>query len=129
MFTREPEVAARPTGVALEVFGCLVAEEFDGVAAFDQRHALGDEALQFDRTDFGAVLFLLASPLRQFVAVEFAFDPLGGAVEEIDGRPQQVLEVWFETGFAQASRSGRQNVGDGVATCVASGSGLGSGSS
>ena len=74
------------------------------VAAFDQRHALGDEALQFDRADLGAILILLAALLCLFVVVEFAFDPLVGAMEEIDGRPQQVLEVGFEASFAQASR-------------------------
>ena len=70
-----------------EVFGGLVAEEFHAVATLDQCQALGREALQFDRADFGAVLFALAALLRLLVVVEFAFDPLDGAVEEIDGRP------------------------------------------
>jgi hypothetical protein len=48
-----------------------------------------------------------------FVVVEFAFDALVGAVEEIDGRPQQVLEVRFEAGFAQARDKGIEGVGDG----------------
>ena len=74
------------------------------VAPLDQRHALGGEALEFDRADLGAVLFALAALLRLLVVVEFALDPLGGAVEEIDGRPEQVLEVGFEAGVAQASR-------------------------
>ena len=80
------------SGVANEVFGGLVAEELHGVAALDQGHALGGEALQFDRADFGAILVALAALLRLFVVVEFALDPFVGAVEEIDGRPQQVLE-------------------------------------
>ena len=72
----------------------------------------------------------LAALLRLFVVVEFAFDALVGAVEEIDGRPQQVLKVGFEAGFAQARDECVEDVGDGGGdvTC-ASGSGLGSGSS
>ena len=96
--------AARPPGrarVALELFGGLVAEEFKAVPAFDQRHSLGGEAFEFDRADFGAVLFFLAAPLRLLVVVEFALDAGDGAVEEIDGRPQQLFEVGFEARVAQ----------------------------
>ena len=75
------------SGLAGEVFGGLVAEEFHAVAPLDQRHALGGETLQFDRADLGAILVALAALLRLLVVVEFAFDPLVGAVEEIDGRP------------------------------------------
>ena len=87
-------------GVALELVGGLVAEELHAVAALDQRLPLGGEAFQFDRADFGAVLFLLAALLRLLVVVEFALDPADGAVEEIDGRPEQVFEVGFEAGVA-----------------------------
>jgi hypothetical protein len=31
--------------------------------------------------------------LSLLVVVEFALDPIDGAAEEIDGRPEQVLEV------------------------------------
>ena len=101
------------SGMAGEVFGGLVAEVFHAIAAFDQRHALGGETLQFDRADLGAILVALAALLRLLVVVEFAFDPLVGAVEEIDGRPQQVLEVGFEAGFAQGRDEGVEDVGDG----------------
>ena len=102
------------SGLACEVVGRLVAEVFHDVAAFDQRHALGGEALQFDRADLGAILVALAALLRLFIVVEFAFDPLVGAVEEIDGRPQEVLEVGFEAGFAQGSDECIEDVGDGT---------------
>ena len=52
--------------MALELFGGAIAEEFKTVPALDQRHPLGGEALQFDRADFRAVLFLLPAPLRLF---------------------------------------------------------------
>ena len=84
------------------------------VAALDQRHALGGEALQFDRADLGAILFALAAPLRLLVVVELALDPLVGAVEEIDGRPQEVVEVGFEAGVAQSCDQGVEDIGDGA---------------
>src|SRR5258708_19728085 len=90
------------SGMAWEVVGRLVAEVFHAVTPLDQCHALGSETLEFDRADFGAILIALAALLRLFVVVEFAFDALVGAVEEIDGRPQEVLEVGFEAGFAPA---------------------------
>ena len=116
-------------GVALELVGGLVAEELHAVAAFDQRLPLGREAFEFDRADLGAVLFLLAALLRLFVVVEFAFDPLDGAVEEIDRRPEQVLEVGFEAGVAKVTTRASKMSATAPATNWASGSGLGSGSS
>ena len=62
-------------GVALELVGGLVAEEFHAVSALDQRLAFGGEAFEFDRADLGAVLFLLAALLRLLVVIELALDP------------------------------------------------------
>ena len=75
-------------GVVLEVIGSLVAEELHAVAALDECEALGNEPLQFDRADFRAVLFLLAALLRDLVVVELALHAVGGAVEEVDRRPE-----------------------------------------
>jgi len=66
------------------------------VAALDHHLTFGGEAFEFDRADLRAVLFLLAMLLRLLVVVEFSFDPACGAVEEVDGRPEQVVEVGFE---------------------------------
>ena len=96
-------VAARTSRCGAELFGGLVAEEFHAVPALDEGLSLRREALQFDRADFRAVLFLLAAPLRLLVVVEFPLDPADGAVEGVDGRPEQVLEVGFEAGVAKAS--------------------------
>ena len=115
--------------MALELFGGLVAEEFHAVPALDQRLPLGGEALQFDRADFGAVLFLLAALLRLLVVVEFALDPADGAVEEVDGRPEQIFEVGFEAGVAKVTTRASKMSATAPATVWASGSGLGSGSS
>ena len=92
------------SGVACEVVGGLVAEVFHAVAPLDQRHALGSETLQFDRADFGAILVALAALLRLLVVVEFAFDALVGAVEEIDGRPQAGPRGRVRGGFRSSSR-------------------------
>ena len=96
-----------------EVIGRLVAEVFHAVTPLNQRHALGSETLQFNRADFGTVLVALATLLRLFVVVEFAFDALVGAVEEIDGRPEQILEIGFETSLAQTRDESIEDVGDG----------------
>ena len=83
-------------------------------AALDQRLPFGGEAFEFDRADLRAVLFPLAALLRLLVVVELALDPVGGAVEEVDGRPEQVFEVGFEAGVAQGGDQGVEDVGDGA---------------
>src|SRR5258708_17502487 len=97
-----------------EVFGGLVPEQFHDIAAVNQAHALGSETLQFDRADLGTILVALAALLRLLIVVEFTFDPLAGAVEEIDRRPKEVLEVGFEASFAQGSGECIKDVGDGT---------------
>jgi hypothetical protein len=94
--------------------GGQVAEELHAVAAFDEGEALGHEAFQLDRADFGAVLFLLAALLGVLVVVELALHTVGGAVEEIDRGPQQVLEVGFEARVTQRRDQGVEDVGDGA---------------
>jgi hypothetical protein len=44
------------TGRGHEQLGRVIAEELEGVAALDQANALGDQALDLDRLDLGAVL-------------------------------------------------------------------------
>ena len=114
-----------PGGAGRDVveFGGVVAHEFEGVAAFDQREALGDQALEFDRLDLGAVLFGLAAALRLLVGVELAFDAVELAVEEIDERPQEVGEIVFEPCAGQHHAQGL----DGGVELAAGGIGLGQG--
>ena len=100
--------------MALELFGGLVPEELHAVPALDQRHPLGGEALEFDRADFGAVLFFLAASLRLLVVVEFALDAGDGAVEKIDSGPEQIFEVRFEAGVSEGGDKGVEDVGDGA---------------
>jgi hypothetical protein len=62
----------------------------------------------------GAILVPLAAFLHLPVVVEFAFDPAAGEVEEIDGPPQQLLEVGFEACVAQRHDQGIKDVGNGA---------------
>jgi len=107
--------------VTLELVGGLVAEELHAVPALDEGLPLGGETLQFDRADLGAILFLLAALLRLLVVVQFALDAADGAVEEIDGRPKQVLEVGFEAGVRQGDNEGVEDVGCGAGDRIAIG--------
>ena len=59
--------------------------------------------------------------LRLLVVVELAFDAVGGAVEEVDGRPEQILEVGFEARVAQGRDQGVEDVGDGAGDGIAFG--------
>src|SRR3546814_12169216 len=55
------------------------------------------------------------------MVVEFAVYACGGAVEKIDGRPEQVVEVGFEAGVAAGDDQGVEDVGDGAGDDVAFG--------
>src|SRR6266699_1657256 len=97
------------TSVDLKAFDGLIAEEFETVTTFDQSDAFGRQALEFDRSYFRTVLLALALALGLFVVVELASDAVGGAMEQVDGRPEQVLKVRLEPCVAQ---SGNQGVED-----------------
>ena len=96
---------------ALELVGGLVAKEFHAVPALDQCAALGREALEFDGPYLGAILLLLTAQLSLLVVIEFALDAVDRAVEEIDGRPEQVVEVGLEARLAQRGDQGVEDVG------------------
>ena len=98
-------------GVHLEQVGGLVAHDFEGVASLDQRQAFRQQLLQLDRADFRAILIFLAAALRLLVRVEFAFDPVGCAVEQVDGGPEQVFEVGLEAGIGEGGHQGIEDVG------------------
>ena len=110
-------------GRDLEQLGGVVAHEFEGVAALDEADALGDEALELDRLDLGAVLLGLAAALRLLVGVELALDAVGLAVEQVDERPQQIGEIVLE---ARAGQHGAEGLDHGV-ELAADGVGLGQG--
>ena len=78
------------------VLSGVVAQEIEGVAALREREPLGDQALQVDRLDLGAVLLGLGAALRLLVVVELARDPVGLAVEEVHEGPEEVGQVVLE---------------------------------
>jgi hypothetical protein len=59
--------------------------------------------------------------LRLLVVVELALYAVDGAVEEIDDRPEQVLEIGFETRVAQGRDQGVEDVCDGAGHGIAFG--------
>src|SRR5262245_6960568 len=95
-----------------EALDGLIAEEFQAVAAFDQRDAFGRQALEFDRSYFRAVLLALALALCLFVVVELAFNTVSCTMEKVDGRPQQIRKVRLEPGVAQGRDQGVEDIGD-----------------
>src|SRR5882672_8699668 len=100
--------------MALVEIGSVIAEELHGIAALDEGEALCQQAFELDRADFRAVLLLLAALLGALIVVEFALDAAGGAMEQVDGRPQQVVQIWFEASITQGCDQGIEDVSDGA---------------
>ena len=107
--------------MALEVFCGLIAHQLEGIAALDHSLPFGGEAFEFYRLHLRAILFALAAALRLLIVVEFAFDPVGGAMEEVDGRPKEAIEVGFEAGVLEGGDQGIEDVGDGPGDRIAFG--------
>nr|WP_244552670.1 hypothetical protein [Bradyrhizobium sp. Ghvi] len=101
--------------MSLEALDGLVTEEFQAVAALNQRDSLRNDALEFDGSNFGAVLLTLALLLRLFVVVQLATDAVDGSVKQVDGRPKQVVKVRLEPRIAQRRDQGIKDVSDGTA--------------
>ena len=78
-----------------------LGDEFERVAALQEREALGDVPLQLDRFHLGAVILALLALLRLLVVVELALDPLDGAVEHVDHAPEHVLGVVLQPGVGE----------------------------
>ena len=105
----------------LKTFDGLIAEQFQTVAALDQRDAFGRQALEFDRSYFRAILLALALALRLLVAVEFTFNPISGTMEQVDRRPEQILKIRFKPGIAESSHQGVEDIGDSTSDHLALG--------
>ena len=103
------------------MLGGLIAHQLEGVATLDHRLPFGRQALQLDRLHFGAVLFALPAALRLLVVVQLALDPVGGAVEDVDSRPEKIVEVGLEAGVFQGDDQGVEDIGNGAGDLVALG--------
>jgi hypothetical protein len=99
----------------------LITHQLERIAPFEKTLPQGCQALQFDRLHLAAILFALEAALGHFIVIEFAFDPLASAVEEVDGRPQEIVEVGFQAGVFEARNQGVEDVGDGASDAVAFG--------
>ncbi len=73
-----------------------------------------DQAFELDGFDLRAILFALEALLRLLVIVEFAVGPLDGAVERIDGGPEEIVEVGIEARIGHGGDQGVEDVGDGA---------------
>src|SRR5262249_51691838 len=71
------------SAVSGEMIGALVAKQLHAVAPFDEREPLCNQSLQFDGSDFAAILLALAAALRLLVVIELAFDPLCGSMKQV----------------------------------------------
>ena len=111
------------TGDLLVAVCCGVAEGFNAIAAVKENFAVGEQALEFDRTDFRTILFALAAFLRVLVVVEFALDAVDGAMESVDHRPEQVVQVRFEARISECAGECVEDIGDGASDLVAVGRG------
>src|SRR3546814_4353970 len=80
-------------GAPLEELCRMVAQELEGIAPLDERQALGDQPLELDRADLGAVLLALGAALGVLVVVEAALDPVDLAMEEVDQGTAQVRAI------------------------------------
>ncbi len=50
--------------------------------------------------------------LGVLVVIQLAVDPLTGAMEEMDGRPEEIVEIGFEARVGEGRGQGVENVGD-----------------
>ena len=98
--------------MALEQVCGNLAKRFHRIATLDQGETFRDETLQFDRAQLGAVLVALALPLRGFIGVEMAVDACGGAMEQVDLRPEQIFEIGFEAGVGERRDVSVEHIGD-----------------
>jgi hypothetical protein len=103
------------------MFSGLVTHQFEGIAPFEKALSLSGQAFQPDRFHLAAILLVLETALAHLIVIEFAFDPLAGAMEEVDGRPQQVAEVGLEARVLQTGNQGVEDVGDGTGHTIAFG--------
>jgi hypothetical protein len=113
---------------AVEVGGG-VAHEFVRVAAFDERQSLGEKLLQLDRATSEPSCSRWLRRCACSLSSSSRSTPFGGAVEQVDRAPEQVVEVGFEPGVLQRGDQGVEDVGDGAGDAVALGKRAGVGSS
>ncbi|PIT04413.1 hypothetical protein TSA1_29380 [Bradyrhizobium nitroreducens] len=107
--------------MSLEALNGLITEELQTVAALNQRDAFRRDALEFDGSNFGAVLLALALLLRLFVIVELTTEAVDRSVKQVDGRPEQIVKVRLEPSITQRRDQSIEDVSDGTGDALALG--------
>ena len=98
------------TGIRGEQLRGVAAECFPRVAILGQTRSGDDQALEFNRSNFGAVLLGLAPALCILVAVELTLHARRRAMIKVDGRPEQVFEVRLERRVRQRRNENVEDV-------------------
>ena len=96
----------------LEVLGGLVAEELEALRrSMSVRPSAVRRSSSTERTsEPSCSRWLLRCACS--LSSSCALDPVAGAVEEVDGRPEQILEIGFEPGVAERGDQRVEDVGD-----------------
>ena len=98
----------------LKAFDGLIAEDSSRqLRTFDQRDAFGRQALKFDRSYFRS-RSARAGSCAGACSLSSSWRPIAVSrtMEQVDGRPEQILEVRLEPGVAQGGNQGVEDIGD-----------------
>ncbi len=93
--------------------------------ALQQAEALGEKSFELDGPNLRTVLFLLGFALPVFIIIQLALDAVDLAVEDVDHRPQDVLQVGFKPRVAERPRDHIKNIRQRAAERIAVGQGAG----
>ena len=94
------------------MLGGEIADVLESFAALEKGLAIKDEAFEFDRTHFRAVLFVLAFLLPVFVVFEVTLQASGLFVEEIGHVPENVVQFGLKARVAQSAAKDVEEVRD-----------------
>ncbi len=100
-------------GVRFIVLGGAVAQHLEGAAPLDQRMPLGNQALELDGADFGAVLLGLRAALPILVVIELALHASALAMEQVGQRPQQIRNIGLKASVDERLGQGLEQGGNG----------------
>ena len=104
----------RLAGVNPIQLGGRIADELEAVAALDQGEPLRHQALKLHGPHLGAVLLALARALGALVGIQVALDPVDAPVEHVHDRPQQCVQVRFQSRVGQRRDQRIEHIGEGA---------------
>ncbi len=104
--------------MALILFCSLVAHQLERISSLNETLPLGGKTFQLYGFYLGAILFALTAALRLLIVVQRALDPGGRPVEQIDSRPEEIIEIGFKPRVGQRDDQGIENIRDRAGGCV-----------